>query len=331
MGQRRADVAHAHPASRVVRVHDVVPERAQAAARRLAAEAASTWHACCRDDIDIVVVSTPNASKDLIALCALQSVPCVLVEKPAACDLSALQSLIEVAESAGALLKVGFNYRYFDGLRDAREALVAGTVGDLVNYRIRHGHGGRPDYGDDWRMDPSISGGGQLMDQGSHAIDLALWYAGPVTGASCELQDAVWGRGTVEDNAFVTLRHGDVVGQIHVSWTQWKNLFSIELFGKRGAIVVEGLGGSYGPHQRVTHVRADSGAPTTARLSYDDDALTTLRREWGELLSGLNHAAVVRAAWLRQAVEVTVVLDDLYGRRSAAAPDALGGVVNGDP
>lgn len=322
MGQRRAEVAHAHPGSRVVRVYDVLQERARAVAARLAAEPAPTWEACCRGDLDVVVVSTPNAPKDTIALSAVARVPCVLVEKPAARSLLALRAVIDAADRNGALLKVGFNYRYFGGLHDARQALAAGIVGELVNYRIRHGHGGRPDYQSDWRMDRAISGGGQLMDQGSHAIDLAHWYAGPVTAASCELQGAVWGGGTVEDNAFVTLRHGAVVGQIHVSWTQWRNLFAIELFGTRGAIVVEGLGGSYGRQRRTTYQRRDGGVPHRTRRYYRDDALTTFRREWADLVTAFDRPAANRTAWQRQAIDATALIDDLYGPRGASAGES---------
>jgi predicted dehydrogenase len=300
-------------------VHDVLPERARTVAGRLAAESAPTWEACCQGDVDVVVVSTPNAPKDAIALGAVQRVRCVLVEKPAARSLLALRAVIDAADRGGALLKVGFNYRYFGGLHDAREALTAGSVGDLINYRIRHGHGGRPDYGSDWRMDRAVSGGGQLMDQGSHAIDLAHWYAGPVTAASCELQGAVWGGGTVEDNAFVTLRHGAVVGQIHVSWTQWQNLFAIELFGTRGAIVVEGLGGSYGRPRRTTYLRGDGGPPHRTRRYYGDDALTTLRREWEDVVTAFDRPAASRSAWQRQAIDATAVIDDLYRRSGARA------------
>ena len=106
-------------------------------------------------------------------------------------------------------------------------------------------------------MNPEVSGGGQLMDQGMHVLDLARWFLGDFSEVYGLLQTGFWDIAPVEDNAFVLLRTGrGETAQIHVSWTQWKNLFSFEIFGRDGYIVVEGLGGSYGLEKAVLGKRA---------------------------------------------------------------------------
>jgi predicted dehydrogenase len=97
-----------------------------------------------------------------------------------------------------------------------------------------------------------------------------------------------------------------------LDWTQRQNLFAIELFGTRGAIVVEGLAGSYGRQRWSTYLRRDGGAPRRTRRCYGDDALTTLRREREDLVTAFDRPAASRSAWQRQAIDATAVIDDLY-------------------
>ena len=123
--------------------------------------------------------------------------------------------------------------------------------------RCRYGIGGRPGYEKEWRMNPEISGGGQLMDQGMHTLDLARWFLGDFVKASGFLQTAFWDIAPLEDNAFVLLRtEKEQIASIHVSWTQWKNLFTFEIFGRDGYIIVEGLGGGYGVEKAILGKRA---------------------------------------------------------------------------
>ena len=95
------------------------------------------------------------------------------------------------------------------------------------------------------------------MDQGMHALDLARWFLGDFAEVSGFLQTAYWDIAPLEDNAFAMLRtkNGEVAS-IHVSWTQWKNLFSLEIYGRDGYIMVEGLGGSYGVEKAILGKRA---------------------------------------------------------------------------
>src|ERR1019366_3344733 len=129
----------------------------------------------------------------------------------------------------------------------AREILDSGVGGPVMFVRARYGHGGRVGYEKEWRADPAISGGGELIDQGVHLIDLARWYLGEeFTRVHGEVATLFW-KMAVDDNAFMTLGTASgQIAQLHASCTEWKNLFSFEIYARSAKLHIEGLGGSYG-------------------------------------------------------------------------------------
>jgi predicted dehydrogenase len=230
--------------------------------------------------IDAVVVATPHQSLAELAAAAIQNGKHVLVEKPAGRSVQEVRQLVELADKHGVIGKVGFNHRFHPALQRAHRIFDDGGIGSLMYIRGRYGHGGRPGYEKEWRADPKTSGGGELLDQGSHLIDLARWFAGGVTNVSGHVATFFWPM-PVEDNAFVylTFPHG-VVAWLHASWTEWKNLFSFEVFGQTGKLQVDGLGGSYGV-ERLTYYRMlpEMGPPETTAWEFPG-ADVSWRNEW---------------------------------------------------
>jgi predicted dehydrogenase len=171
----------------------------------------------------------------------------VLCEKPLARTLQEAEAMVKAAEANSVRLKCGFNHRYHPAVQKARELLGQGRIGEPSFIRCRYGIGGRPGYEKEWRANPEMVGGGQLMDQGIHAVDLSRWFLGEFREVAAFIANYFWNTEPLEDNAFVLLRTEDgKIASIHSSLTQWKNLFSFEIFGSDGYIAVEGLGGSYG-------------------------------------------------------------------------------------
>jgi predicted dehydrogenase len=211
------------------------------------AAATDDWEAgVLRDDVNIVVVATTNDGLAMIARTAAEAGKHVLVEKPAARSVEELIPVIQAAKRTGVFVRVGFNHRYHPALRQARQFVEAGAVGDLMFVRGRYGHGGRRGYAEEWRADPARAGGGELIDQGIHLIDLARWFLGGFPHVSGFAHMYFWEM-PIEDNAFLLLktkRHQ--AAWLHASCTEWKNLFSFEIFGRGGKLHAEGLGGSYG-------------------------------------------------------------------------------------
>jgi predicted dehydrogenase len=273
VGRRRAQWAASHPASRLHRVIDTHRDAAVSLALRWGAVASADWQEAVDDPaVDAVIVSTPNALLAPIAIAALESGKHVLIEKPMGCDLAQAQRIAQAAQNAPGLLKVGFNHRYHPALARARRLCTAGDIGEPINARVRYGHGGRPGYEREWRGDPALAGGGELTDQGVHVADLLTWFLGPPREAFAYLQTAVWPIAPLEDNAFGLLRYeSGCIASLHTSWTQWKNLFSFELFASGGSLSVEGLGGSYGPETLVVAKRAAvAGSPQSSAERFDE-------------------------------------------------------------
>lgn len=215
-------------------------------------------------EVDAVVVSTPNGSLARVASLAIRSGKHVLVEKPAAISVREITELFELARHSSSCVRVGYNHRYHPALQKARKLVDAGAIGPLMFIRGRYGHGGRPGYESEWRADPAISGGGELIDQGVHVIDLSSWFLGEFSCVKGHAKTYFWNM-PVEDNAFLSLQ--TAAGQtawLHVSCTEWKNTFSLEIYGHAGKLHIEGLGGSYGV-ERLTYykMRSELGPPDT--------------------------------------------------------------------
>lgn len=220
-------------------------------------------------EIDGVIIATLNDSLAKIAHGAIACGKHVLIEKPAATSLGALDDLIALASRSPSLVRVGYNHRYHPALQKARVIADSGALGPLMFIRARYGHGGRIGYDREWRADPKLSGGGELIDQGVHLIDLAGWFLGEFARVDGHVSTLFWDM-PVDDNAFISLRTAS--GQtawLHASCTEWKNLFSFEIYGRDGKLHVEGLGGSYGV-ERITHYRMlpEMGPPETTAWEF---------------------------------------------------------------
>ena len=257
--------------ARLVACADVDRPRAEALAGTSAgAEAADDWRAAIdRADVGLVIVATTNDALADIARAAVEAGKHVLIEKPAGRSVAEIDELIDAARRHRRLVRVGFNHRYHPALRKARELFEAGELGDLMFVRGRYGHGGRPGYDKEWRADPVRSGGGELIDQGVHLVDLSRWFLGEFAVVDGFAHTYFW-QMPVDDNAFLVLRTArKQVAFLHVSCTEWKNLFSFEIYGTRAKLHVEGLGGSYGV-ERLAFYRMlpEMGPPETSTWEY---------------------------------------------------------------
>jgi len=268
IGQKRARALND---CRLVACADAVGERAAALARTVPdAQPMANWQAVVQlPDVDIVIVSTTHNALAEITLAAITAGKHVLVEKPAARSTADLRAVIAAAQRARVLVRVGFNHRYHPAIRKARALCAEGAVGELLYVRGRYGHGGRLGYEKEWRANPALSGGGELIDQGVHVIDLARWFLGDFTEVHGFAHTYYWDM-PVEDNGFLLLKTARrQVAFLHASCTEWKNLFSFEIFGRQGKLEVAGLGGSYGT-ERLAYYRLlpQLGPPETTIWEY---------------------------------------------------------------
>jgi len=318
---------------------DVDEGRATSLAREMGCLATTDWQeVVARDDVDVVVVSTTNKWLAPITIAALQNGKHVLVEKPMARNLAEAEQVLQVAvRRPRSAVAVGFNHRHHPAIWKAHELCNQGAIGPLMFIRATYGHGGRPGYDKEWRADPDLAGGGELLDQGVHIIDLCRWFLGDFAEAFGATATYFWdlgyfavehdtlqtanltpnpfptregefpsparggARGEVsighqpsavshqlEDNAFALLRTADGrVAQFHTSWTQWKNRFTLEVFGRDGYLRVDGLGGSYGPERlEVGRRKMEGGPPEVEVLEFPGPDLSW-QAEWQEFTAAI--------------------------------------------
>jgi predicted dehydrogenase len=268
IGQKRAKALPA--GDKLIACADVSIDRAKALAHSYGAKAAADSRLVIDDPaVDVVVVATPHNMLAEITLAALNARKHVLVEKPAARFAAELEPLLSAQERNQVQVSVGFNHRHHRSLRKAKELVSSGAIGELMFIRGRYGHGGRVGYDKEWRADPAISGGGELIDQGSHLIDLSRWFLGDFAHIEGRAQTYFW-KMPVDDNGFMMLRtERDRIAFLQVSCTEWKNLFSLEIYGADGKLDLNGLGGSYGVERIAWYkMLPEMGPPETCAWEY---------------------------------------------------------------
>jgi predicted dehydrogenase len=281
-GSKRARAVCVHERSRLVVVADSLPERALALANECGCDAETDWRlAVGRDDVQAVIVSTPTPLLGEISLFAIQSGKHTLAEKPFGRSSEEVRATVEAALAQGVHLKAGYNHRYHPAIRRAHELCAQGAIGRPIFLRVIYGHGGRAGYEREWRARAELSGGGELMDQGVHALDLLRWFAGEFLEAAGMISTGFWPISPAEDNVFALLRSkGGALAQLHASWTEWKNAFRFEVFGERGYLRVSGLGGSYGPESLCLGVREMLGEVPREQIFEFPGPDESLLREW---------------------------------------------------
>jgi predicted dehydrogenase len=273
-----------------------------------------------RSDIDAVIVATPQDSQVEIVRAAISAGIHVLVEKPAGRHVDELLGLPQLAAEHNVRVRVGFNHRYHRAFQQARRLVDSGVLGPLLFLRARYGHGGRPGYESEWRAQPGRSGGGELIDQGVHLIDLARWFLGEFVEVDGFAHTYFWDM-PVDDNGFMLLKTtAKQVAFLHVSCTEWKNTFSWELYGRNGKLQVEGLGGSYGVERLSWYkMLPDMGPPETTMWEYPmaDNSWTIEMTEFIEdILSGREPSAGLDDAIAALAVVAKIYTESGYDHRA---------------
>jgi predicted dehydrogenase len=215
-------------------------------------------------EVSVILVAAANAALASVTLQAVQAGKHVLVEKPGGISAKELAEIESAAAASGALVRIGYNHRFHPGFRKAYELVKKEDLGETMFIRGRYGHGGRVGYDREWRMDPVQSGGGELIDQGVHLVDLAASFLGEFQTVDGHAATYFWDA-PVDDNAFLNLRTaGGQTAWLQVSCTEWKNLFSFEIYFKRAKLHIEGLGGSYGLERLYYYkMLAGMGPPET--------------------------------------------------------------------
>jgi predicted dehydrogenase len=332
IGAKRAEALGAQ--DEMVGCHDVSTQAAGAFAANHGTRAYETLSELLELGPDVVIVAVSHDGLAAVAEQALHAGAHVLLEKPAGLGVAQIERLLAAEERAGRRVKVGFNHRFHPGLQRAAAEVHSGAHGELLHVRGRYGHGGRPGYDREWRAEPARAGGGELIDQGMHLLDLTHWIAGPLPLHSAILRTHFWDT-PVEDNAALLLGQSEARtgpwAMLHVTWTEWKNLFSLEIYCRTAKLQVDGLVRSYGPQRLYIYkMRPELGPPDVEELIYPDEDNSWVA-EWEHFAEAvtagdgrplLGDLAAARYAWIQ--IEAAYAAGPYATMREAVAVEQLG-------
>lgn len=198
--------------------------------------------------IDAVFVCTPNYR--IVPLCrqALAAGKHVFSEKPPAFNAAEVEEVRAVEAESGKKLMYGFNHRHHGSIQKMKEIVDSGEMGKILWMRGRYGKEVDDAYFKGWRADPKLAGGGIMLDQGIHMLDLFLHFAGEFDEIHALVSNLFWETEGLEDNVFAIMRNNSngVCASLHSTMTQWRYLFSLEIFLEKGALILNGLKTSSG-------------------------------------------------------------------------------------
>lgn len=270
IGKKRAD-AIVRLGHSVTAVYDPQTALSSALANAHGAEASRDLTSLFAQ-VDATIVATSNDALSPVVMESLRAGKHALVEKPGGRNPAEVLRWLRLAGETGLVCRVGFNHRFHPGIQKAKAILDAGGIGELMFFRARYGHGGRIGYDREWRAEPQRSGGGELLDQGVHLIDLCRWMGGELELEVGRTFTYFWDM-PVEDNAFLLLKSpsSPVRAWLHASCTEWKNTFELEIFGKKGKLQAIGLGRSYGAEElRHYKVKPEMGVPLLETFQFPE-------------------------------------------------------------
>jgi predicted dehydrogenase len=203
---------------------------------------------------DIVFVCTYNCYIPEISIEAISRGVHVFSEKPPGCTLDDVRSIQQaVLKNPAVKVKFGFNHRYHEGVIEAKSLVDSGRLGKIMWMRGVYGKAGGHDYDKSWRNNKKLSGGGILIDQGIHMLDLFRYFTGEFDEVKSFVANSYW-KVEVEDNVFALLRNSKTVqtAMIHSSATQWRHKFLLEIYMEKGYLEIDGILSSTQTYGRET-------------------------------------------------------------------------------
>ena len=195
------------------------------------------------------------------------------------------------AAKAGRALKCGFNHRHHPAMKDAHRLFSEGKIGKAVFGRGRYGIGGRPGMTSEWRSNPKVTPGGQLMEQGVHLVDLFRWFLGETAEVTGMMSTTCFPIHPLEDNGFLLMKsQAGVVASVHASLTQWINHFDFEVYGDKGSLRIDGLGASYGV-EKLHLSQHDPTGPFAYQTTEYRGGDVSWKNEWAEFVRTIDGGA----------------------------------------
>jgi len=271
--------------------------------------------------IDAVFICTPNYLNKSLTVKSLEAGKHVFCEKPPAFNAAEVAEIQAAEKASNKILMYGFNHRHHESIQYMKKLIDGQEYGRVLWMRGRYGKSVDKSFYNNWRAKKEMSGGGILIDQGIHMLDLFLYLGGDFDSVHASVSTLYWHL-DVEDNVFATLENTrtGLVASLHSTMTQWRHLFSMEVFLERGYLVLNGLktsSNTYGD-EMLTIARNRSVAP--AATWEDEENITyhtneSFNREIIEFFSAIDEDRKVRTGCSDDALKLMHIVDSIYSFR----------------
>ena len=269
------------------------------------------------EDLDILFISLPNNHAASATLLGLKKNLHVFCEKPPAKTLSELMPIKEHLEKTDLKLMYGFNHRFHSSVIHAKKIIDSDELGKIVNLKGIYGKSNMISFNQtDWRTDRKKSGGGILLDQGIHMLDLMNYFVGGFNNIFSIIQNTFWNF-DVEDNAFVLMQNDDgIIGQLHSSATQWRHTFNLDVTLKKGSLILGGLltsSKSYGDETlKIIYADPDNdkGNPKEEIINFDEDISWDM--EIKRFTDAVRNSDKIKNGSIDQAIEIMDLIEKIY-------------------
>lgn len=268
------------------------------------------------ENVDAVFISVPPAHAPKFCYKSLKKEVHVFCEKPPAISSNALQQISNL--SSDKVLAYGFNHRQHDSIIKIKQIVESKDLGNIIWMRGRYGKEVDELYSSSWRSNKELNGGGILIDQGIHLLDIMDMLAGGFDYNQSILSDSFLNIKNVEDNAFINLASSKtkISGSLHSTITQWRYLFSLEIFLSKGSLILNGLktsSGNYG--DEILTVRPENGGQyneSAEDTTYNYTNNNSWKREIDAFLDSIRHDVAYPFSGLKEAKNISKLIDSIY-------------------
>jgi predicted dehydrogenase len=316
MGQIRAEAIKSSQKGRVVSVCDMsVPK---SVSDEIAVE--DSPETMINDpQIDAVFVCTPNYLNKPLTKLALNNGKHVFCEKPPAFTAAEVEDIQKAERSSGLALMYGFNHRHHESIKKIHNIIYNIELGKILGMRGRYGKEVDVDFFKGWRAKREFAGGGIMLDQGIHMLDLMIYLSGGFDEVQSMVSNLFWKADGIEDNVFVNLRSKKtgICASIHSTMTQWRYIFSLEIFLEGGSLILNGLktsSGAYGEEQLTVKRNKSLSASATHERAEQEifDRNTSWISEVQHFLDAVDEGKPIELGNSNDALNVMRLMDKIY-------------------
>jgi predicted dehydrogenase len=268
-------------------------------------------------NIDAVFICTPNIFNKKYSIQALDSNKHVFCEKPPAFTANDVEEIIKCEEKNNKKLMYGFNHRHHESILHMKKLIDSGEFGKILWLRGRYGKSVDSEFYNNWRSKKEFSGGGIFLDQGIHMLDLFMYLSGEFNIVKSLVSNLYWNL-DVEDNVFAIFENTKtgVTASLHSTMTQWRHLFSLEVFLERGHITLNGLvtpSGSYGTEE--LSIAGNTLAPS-ANLIKKEVIIYKIDNSWkyeiDHFINAINFDKNIEVGNSHDALKLMKMVDKVY-------------------